>query len=91
MLKTTSLAMGQLRGTIYDFEKQGDELPIHTHTEDDVHISIVAKGSFHMFGQGWEKNIETGAVLDWNPGVFHGFKSLEDDSRLINIIKTSSK
>ena len=72
---------------IYDFENIDDELPLHTHTEHDVHISIVARGGFLLFGEDWQKEIHTGMILDWEPGQYHGFKSLEPRSRLINIIK----
>ena len=79
--------IGKLSGTIYDFEKIGDELALHVHTEHDVHISIVARGSVKAFGDGWETVANTGAVLDWEPGVYHGFIALEPNSRLVNIIK----
>ena len=36
--------LGDIRGMIYDFPKAGDVLAKHTHTEDDVHITIVARG-----------------------------------------------
>jgi len=87
MLKPTSLIMGALRGTIYDFEEIGDELPLHTHADLDVHISIVGRGKFLIFGNGWEQEAGTGAVMDWEPGNYHGFKALEPNSRLINILK----
>jgi hypothetical protein len=87
MLKTTTLMMGSLNGTIYDFEDVGDELPLHVHTNLDVHISIVGRGKFLIFGHGWEQESASGAVLDWEPGNYHGFRALEPNSRLINIVK----
>jgi quercetin dioxygenase-like cupin family protein len=81
------LALGKLTGTIYDFENAGDELERHTHGEADVHISIVARGSVKIFGDGWETLANTGAVLDWEPGVYHGFVALEPNTRLVNIVK----
>lgn len=87
MLLSKPLMLGKLSGTIYDFEKTGDELELHVHTEADVHISIVARGSIRAFGPGWEQIVETGAVMDWEPGQAHGFVALEDNSRLVNIIK----
>lgn len=87
MLRDKQLALGALRGVIYDFEQAGDELPRHTHTSADVHISICAKGSFKIVGDGWEQTMPTGQVLDFSPGVFHAFVALEDGSRLVNIIK----
>ncbi len=87
MLTDKPLALGKLNGTIYDFSEVGDELPRHVHSVIDIHISIVARGRFLTFGDGWEQEISCGMVLDWEPGVYHGFKALEPDSRLINIIK----
>ncbi len=81
------IAFGKLSGTIYDFSNIGDELPLHTHGPDDVHISIVARGSFLVFGKGWEREVAAGAVLDWEPGVYHGFRAVEPGSRLVNIVK----
>ena len=86
-LLSRPLALGKLTGIIYDFEEVGDELERHTHTVDDVHITIVARGRLHAFGDGWETDLDTGAILDWEPGVYHGFKALEPNSRLVNIVK----
>jgi quercetin dioxygenase-like cupin family protein len=87
MLQSKSLSLGKLTGTIYDFPEVGDELPLHSHGENDVHISIVARGRLKAFGNGWETEASAGAVLDWEPGQFHGFTSLEPNTRLVNIVK----
>lgn len=87
MLQIKALTTGRLFGTIYDFPEVGDELPRHTHTADDVHISIVARGRLVAFGDGWEREVSSGAVLDWEPGVYHGFRAVEPNSRLVNIVK----
>ena len=79
--------MGNLRGTIYDFENKGDVLPTHNHGYSDVHISIVSRGSFRTWGKSFDTTLPTGTVLDWEPGTEHGFEALEPNSRLINIIK----
>ena len=81
------LNIGRLSGTIYDFDDVGDELPRHTHTVHDVHISIVARGKLQCFGDGWVREVSTGTILDWEPGIYHGFIALEPNSRLVNIIK----
>lgn len=87
MLNNRQINYGKLVGTIYDFENVGDELERHVHGPSDVHISIVARGSFLAFGDGWERELKTGAVADWEPGIYHGFRALEAKSRLVNIIK----
>jgi hypothetical protein len=82
-------SIGKLTGTIYDFEQIGDELPLHVHGNDDIHISIVARGSLKAFGpEGtWEQTASAGAVLDWHVGQYHGFIALEPNTRLVNIVK----
>lgn len=87
MLHQKRLAIGKLSGTIYDFEYEGDELPLHVHDETDIHISIVARGRVKAFGGGWETEASAGAVLDWQVGQYHGFIALEPNTRLVNIIK----
>ena len=83
------LALGKLTGTIYDFENVGDELPLHVHGEQDIHISILARGKLKAFGpEGtWETEVSEGAILDWEPGQWHGFIALEPNTRLVNVIK----
>lgn len=79
--------MGKLNGTIFDFPEIDDILGMHAHTEEDVHITIVAKGSFRVHGNGWEKEVVSGNVLDWAPHDPHEFIALEPNSRIVNIIK----
>ena len=72
---------------VYDFPEVGDVLPMHTHTAADVHISIVAKGSFMAHGDGWERTLVCGNVVDWPAHYPHEFVALEAGSRLVNIRK----
>jgi hypothetical protein len=46
MLASTLINYCKLNGVIYDFPQKGDTLPMHSHGEADVHITVVAKGSF---------------------------------------------
>jgi len=87
MLKGTPVFFGRLSGTIYDFENVGDILPMHSHSELDVHITMVTKGSFTARGVDWEKTLLTGNLIDWQPNQPHEFIALEDDSRIVNIVK----
>ena len=87
MLQAKPFTLGKLVGTIYDFPEVGDVLPTHTHTEADVHISVVARGSFRAHGNGWERVVSAGDVLDWRPHDPHEFIAIEADSRLVNIVK----
>jgi quercetin dioxygenase-like cupin family protein len=79
--------MGDLKGNIYDFENVGDVLERHSHTVADVHITIVARGRIKAMGDGWEQECEAGKILNFEPNNEHEFVALEDNSRIINIIK----
>ena len=87
MLLTKQANFGELIVTIYDFEKAGDVLPTHQHDENTIHISVVARGSFISEGDDWKKKMRTGDIIDWDPYVNHSFTALEDNSRLVNILK----
>jgi quercetin dioxygenase-like cupin family protein len=87
LLHNKPLAIGSSRGTIYDFDDPGDTLAEHSHDYADVHFSIIARGSFRVFGPDFEITANTGNIIDWDVGKSHGFEALEKNSRLINIIK----
>lgn len=87
MLQAKPLLLGKLVGAIYDFPEVGDVLPMHSHTEADVHISVVAKGSFRAHGNGWERLVSAGDVLDWRANDPHEFVALDAGARLVNIVK----
>lgn len=85
MLQAKPLNFGNISGTIYDFQAVGDALPMHSHEEADVHISIIARGSFRAHGNGWEKALNCGDVVDWKANDPHEFIALEPNSRMVNI------
>lgn len=90
-LLNTPLAVGDLRGTVYTFEKVGDTLPMHTHTDRDVHVTIVARGRVRISGPVIGDGIfSAGAVVDNDAPLTHEIVALEDDSRVVNIIKKYS-
>ena len=79
--------LGDLRGAIYDFEKSGDVLPKHNHDENTVHITIVARGKLKAYSHDWEQEAIAGQIVDFRPGEPHEFMALEDNTRIINIVK----
>lgn len=91
MLEAKPFMLGRLSGTIYDFPEAGDVLPMHNHTEADVHITIVARGAFRTHGPGWQRDVRAGDVLDWQPDQPHEFVATQADSRLVNIVKGSKQ
>ena len=79
--------LGDLKGTIYDFEVAGDVLPEHTHTEENAHITIVARGRIKAYSHDWEKEAVAGQILDFKAGEPHEIMALEDGTRIVNIVK----
>ena len=79
--------LGDIRGVIYDFAKAGDILPKHTHTENDVHITIVARGKIKAYSHDWEQEAIAGQILDFRPGEPHEIMALEENTRIFNILK----
>lgn len=88
MLSIKPLAdCGDIRGMIYDFEKSGDILPKHNHNEDNVHITVVARGRFKIYSHDWEIEATAGQVVNFRANEPHEFMALEDNSRIVNILK----
>lgn len=90
MLLSKQILYGDIRGTIYDFEKVGDILPKHNHTEDDVHITIVARGKVKAASHDWSIEVESGKIIDFRPYEPHEITALEDNTRIINLVKKHS-
>lgn len=82
--------LGVIIGVMYDFEKVGDILPKHVHTELDVHITIVARGKLKIYSHDWEIVATAGQLLDFSPDQPHEFMALEDNTRVFNLIKNVS-
>jgi len=87
MLLAKPFQLGDIIGTIYDYEFAGDVLPKHNHTEDNVHITIVARGSIKASSHDWEQIAEAGKILDFRADEPHEIVALEDNTRIINIVK----
>lgn len=90
MLLTKELQnLGNIRGTIYDFEHEGDVLPMHDHDEVSIHITIVARGKIKAHSStGWEIEAEAGKIIDFKPREPHEITALEPNTRIVNIRKT---
>jgi len=79
--------LGDIKGAIYDFEKAGDILPKHVHNENDVHITIVARGKIKAYSHDWEKEGTAGQIMDFRVGEPHEIMALEDNTRIFNVLK----
>lgn len=87
MLSVKHLFLGDLLGSMYDFEKLGDILPKHIHDENNVHITIVARGSVKAYSHDWEQIGIAGQLMDFRPNEPHEIMALEDNTRIFNFIK----
>jgi len=90
MLLNKPLNIEDIRGVIYDFEKSGDILEKHVHTDENVHITIVARGKIKAYSHDWEKEVFAGQVIDFQVGQPHEIMALEDNTRIFNIVKKFS-
>jgi quercetin dioxygenase-like cupin family protein len=79
--------LGQLTGTMYDFELAGDILPKNVHTVENVHITIVARGKVKAYSHDWEQVAQAGQLIDFQPNQPHEIMALEDNTRIFNIVK----
>jgi len=79
--------LGDLRGSMYDFESKGDILPKHVHDENSVHITIVTNGKIKAYSHDWSIEATPGQILDFRPDEPHEIMALEDNTRIINIVK----
>lgn len=91
MLISKTILYGDLRGTMYDFGKAGDVLPKHNHTEDDAHITIVARGRVRAASHDWQIEVEQGKIIDFRAYEPHEITALEDNTRIINLVKKHSE
>ena len=87
MLLNKELSLGDINGVIFDFEEVGDVLLKHTHNENNVHITIVARGRIKAYSHDWEIEASAGQVLDFRPNEPHEIMALEDNTRIFNIVK----
>lgn len=84
---TVLQGLGDIQGAMYDFEKVGDVVEKHTHNEDTIHITIVARGRVKAYSHDWEKEATAGQVIDFRVGEPHEIMALEDGTRIFNILK----
>jgi quercetin dioxygenase-like cupin family protein len=82
--------LGDIKGTMYDFDKAGDILPKHVHDENSVHITIVARGKLKAYSHDWEMEAVAGQLLDFRIGEPHELMALEDNTRIYNILKKAN-
>jgi quercetin dioxygenase-like cupin family protein len=90
-LRKNSFVVKNILGGIYTFEKAGDVLLMHNHTEATAHISVVVCGKIKVQGEGLEREHSANDVIDFPADQPHEFTALEDDTRIVNIQKMEVK
>lgn len=91
IVEPKSMKIDDLSITIYDFPKTNDILPMHSHTKEDVHITIISKGKFLVKYSDKEETANAGDIYDWSPNDPHEFVSLKPNSRIVNIVKNFNR
>ena len=86
---------GKLWGAVTIFEKAGDFLRTHTHTDEDNHITVVVFGGVRCVGhpkhEGKVLKAQPGGMIaNWTAGEPHGFVALEDGTTIIKLDKVRS-
>lgn len=83
---------GKMWGTIYTFDKAGDEFPVHVHDDDTNHITLLLYGGVRCKGHPNHEGVQVfampgGTVLDWVAGEPHGFNALVSGTTIANLLK----
>jgi len=73
----------------YDFPLAGDTLHGHQHDLKTVHVTVVMKGSFKHTINGISETVTAPQIIDVAPELIHSFEALEDNSCILNIIKST--
>jgi quercetin dioxygenase-like cupin family protein len=87
MLLAEPIAVGDLQGTMYTFERAGDVLPKHIHDESTDHITIVARGRVKAMSHDWSQTAVAGQMINFRVGEPHEIVALDDNTRIFNILK----
>jgi quercetin dioxygenase-like cupin family protein len=89
--KASEFKTGNLQGTVYLFESNGDVLSEHYHAKGEGHITFVIKGSVKIESKhlqnNWERISKIGDFLDLPDDQWHEITALEDDTKILNIQK----
>jgi quercetin dioxygenase-like cupin family protein len=84
---------GQLSGSIYRFQKAGDNIPMHEHDEATSHVTFVLKGKIVVrgFESAWESSGAAGLLISFEASMPHEIEALEDGTVILNLLKNSRR
>lgn len=86
-LLSSPFKAGILEGMVYVFETAQDVLERHFHEIGQGHITIVSSGAVQISGDGWNKKVSAGGVVDLPDGQWHEICALEANTKIVNINK----
>jgi hypothetical protein len=81
---------GNITGTFYSFDKEGDEVPYHYHGKNLGHICVVLAGQVRCESVNhptcnWDKVVNEGEVLDMPDEEWHKITALKPNTKIMNI------
>lgn len=80
-------SVGDLCGTMYDLTDVGDCVQKHSHTHNDDHITIVARGSLKVITSNVNQEYKAGSIIDFIDADPHELIATEENTRIFNIVK----
>ena len=87
MVRQEPFEQGNLRGVHIYFDEVDDVLPLHTHPVGSAHITFVRRGRLLIIHpRGNHRIVEPGALLKFDPDEEHGYRALEPNSKITNVI-----
>lgn len=78
--------IGKTTVTCFTFHDAGNVLPMHSHPEGEAHLTFIAEGRLRIFGEGWERIVETGEQLVFPPDLAHAYEALSDGAKITNVV-----
>lgn len=88
MLKNKEIPVKEMNVVEMILEYVGDKLPMHSHVEGNIHITILLKGKLRIYGPDFETFLSEGEVYDFKENEYtHELVALEDNTVFLNISK----
>jgi quercetin dioxygenase-like cupin family protein len=87
VLLLAEIKFGDLKSQVYTFEKSGDVLPEHINDQSTVHITVVCRGKVLVTSMGFKREALAGEIVDFQIDQPHEITALENNTKIINIVK----
>lgn len=86
MISYRHYVSGSLIAVIYEFEKAGESIPEHAHSEDLAHNIVILKGAVSFESHGAIQELEAGTMFDFNGSQSHRIQALVPGTRIANFL-----